>query len=287
MKLKNLLAGCLVLVFSTGFDAFCAGAETYPWLQAGNYGTGESIGERIPAPEGYKRIQAPKGSFGAWLQRLPLRSEGVPVRLYPVSSGQTKTPSHIHHAVVDMDVLKFQQCADAIIRLRAEYLWSLGQADRICFNFTSGDACCWKDWKEGLRPVVRGNKVRWKKSGKKVSTRSEFMKYLDKVMEYAGSASLQKELVRISPSQLTIGDVMIQGGYPGHAVLAIDAAENQRGDRVMLLGQSFMPSQEFHVLRNPADTASPWFKIKNTGSLETPEWTFDLKKDCRRFGTME
>ena len=184
-------------------------------------------------------------------------------------------------------MLKFQECADSIIRLRAEYLWSVGQADRICFNFTSGDPCCWKAWKSGLRPEAKDSNVVWVKSGEAVSTRSEFMIYLEKVMEYAGTASLQRELVHIPPDQLSIGDVIIQAGYPGHAVLVVDMAQNRHGGRVMLLGQGFMPAQEFHLLRNPGDKASPWFKVKHTGSLKTPQWPFHMTKDCRRFNSME
>lgn len=43
-------------------------------------------------------------------------------------------------AVIDIDVEKrdLQQCADAVMRLRAEWLWSIGTKDRIAFNYTGG-----------------------------------------------------------------------------------------------------------------------------------------------------
>ena len=283
MKLKGILVSCIVAAFFMGFVVSHAEAVTYPWLKAGSYDANQSIEKRIPAPEGFTRVQVPEGSFAAWLRGLPLMPEGAPVRVYPVSKGKLKIRSWVHYAVVNMDVLRFQQCADAIMRLRAEYQWSTGKADNICFNFTSGDICCWRKWKEGSRPVVSGNKVVWKNSGSKVSTRNAFMAYLDMVMLYAGSASLSRELINISPAQLKIGDVIIQGGSPGHAIMVLDMAKDDCGDKVMLLGQSFMPSQEFHVLNNPEDNSSPWYKVKTKGILTTPEWRFDLVNDCRRF----
>ncbi len=283
MKLKLVLICSLAGVLTVGLHVLCAAAETYPWLQTGGYDSEESLMARIPAPDGYRRVHILEGSFGAWLRGLPLKPAGAPVKLYPVSSGRTKLPGNVHCEVVNLDVLRFQQCADAIIRLRAEYLWSVGQADRICFNFTSGDACCWKNWKDGLRPVVKDGKVVWKNSGGKISTREEFLRYLDKVMEYAGSASLEKELTTVSSQQWRIGDLILQGGSPGHAVLIVDEAENPAGDRVVLLGQSFMPAQEFHILRNPAKQDSPWFTVKEAGRLKTPEWTFDFANDGKRF----
>ena len=165
MKLKEILVSCMVAAFSMVFVVTHAGAVTYPWLKAASYDPNQSIEKRIPAPDGFKRVQVQEGSFAAWLRGLPLMPAGAPVRLYPVSKGKLKIGSRVHYAVINMDVLRFQQCADAIMRLRGEYLWSVGKADNICFNFTNGAPCCWRKWKEGWRPVVSGNKVAWKKSG--------------------------------------------------------------------------------------------------------------------------
>ena len=41
----------------------------------------------------------------------------------------------------------------------------------------------------------------------------------------------------------------------------------------MLLGQSYMPSQEFHILKS-YESISPWYYIEDD-ILETPEWTFN------------
>ena len=125
-----------------------------------------------------------------------------------------------HFAVVDIDVgdKNLQQCADAVIRLRAEYLYSLGSYERIHFNFTSGDRADFTKWADGYRPIVKGNDVRWSKSGAADTSYASFRNYLDRVFMYAGSYSLSEELHRVQDvNQMRIGDVFIEGGFPGHA----------------------------------------------------------------------
>jgi len=85
-----------------------------------------------------------------------------------------------------------------------------------------------------------------------------------------------------NPAQVRIGDVFIRGGFPGHAVIVVDVAENQQGQRIFLLAQSFMPAQQIHVLRNPTSSLTPWYLAKQHGPLATPEWLFDYR-DLKRF----
>ena len=84
------------------------------------------------------------------------------------------------------------------------------------------------------------------------------------------------------PSKVLPGDVFIQGGFPGHAVLVADVAQNGHGERMFLLVQSYMPAQDIHVLRNLTHSESPWYPALMEGTLKTPEWTF-LYSDLRRF----
>ena len=62
----------------------------------------------------------------------------------------------MHLAVIDMDIGErdLQQCADAVIRLRAEYLYGTGQYDKIHFNFTSGFNAQYIKWMQGSRISV-------------------------------------------------------------------------------------------------------------------------------------
>jgi hypothetical protein len=191
-----------------------------------------------------------------------------------------------HHLVLDIDVgeKNLQQCADAVIRLRAEYLYSLGRYDELAFRFTSGHVASFRKWIQGYRIITERDEPGWVRFAEPDSTYENLRKYLERVFIYAGSFSLAKEMLRIAaPDDMHIGDVFIEGGFPGHAVIVVDMAEAaQTGRRVFLLAQSYMPAQDVHILRNPNDRElSPWFSSGFGDTLVTPEWVFEAG-DLRR-----
>ena len=79
----------------------------------------QTIGD-IPAPWGYQRIDGNDAAYSHYLRSLPLKSRGTKVQLY---TGGTARLQSLCYAVVDMPLLSnAEQCADACMRLRAEYL---------------------------------------------------------------------------------------------------------------------------------------------------------------------
>ncbi len=257
-------------------------ADAYAWVE--RYHPSQSIALRIAPPEGFARVDVEPGTFAHWLRYLPLKPGRPDVRLF---NGEPKANQTAHHAVIDIDVGErdLQQCADAVMRLRAEYLFTHGHADRIAFNYTSGDRAAYTEWAEGMRPSVSGNRVTWSRSAGVDRSYRGFRRYLRNVFIYAGTASLSKELPKLGdPARLRAGDVIVQGGYPGHAVIVVDAAVDARtGRRVYLLAQSYMPAQDMHVLVNPSDPAlSPWYTAEPGRPIVTPEWRFNASH-LRRF----
>lgn len=100
---------------------------------------------------------------------------------------------------------------------------------------------------------------------------------MNAIFNYAGTASLSKELKSVSSiKDMQIGDVFIIGGFPGHAILVVDMCENKTtGEKLFMVQQSYMPAQEIHVLKNYGNSSiSPWYSLNFIGDLETPEWTF-------------
>jgi len=244
----------------------------YPWLQAPD--PAHSLEKRIPPPPGFVRVRA--DGFGAWLRGLPLKPGRPQVLLF---DGRPKANQEAHVAVADLDTGELQQCADCVLRLRAEYLWE--RKEPIAFEFTSGDRAEWARWREGWRPVVRGNRVTWKKGASGAGDRADFQRYLRTVFAYAGTISLARETGGATGA-VEPGDMFVRGGSPGHVVLVLDVAEKD-GKRVFLLGQGYSPAQDFHVLKNPSDARlSPWYPADFGEELRTPEWTF-ARGDRRRF----
>jgi hypothetical protein len=240
------------------------------------------LADRIPPPPGFTRVAVEDGSFAAWLRDLPLKPGRPPVLLF---DGREKGNQRAHFAVVDVSVgdRDLQQCADAVMRLRAEWLFAGGRLDEIGFDFTSGERVDFLRWSQGWRPRVENRRVTWTRGGRAGATHDDLLAYLTKVYIYAGSASLARELEPIPAEELQAGDLFIRGGFPGHAVLVVDLARDDAGRTVFLLTQSYMPAQEIHVLVNPTDDRlSPWYPLDFGARLSTPEWTFG-REESKRF----
>jgi hypothetical protein len=240
------------------------------------YDPKQTLSSRISVPAGFQRVSVQKGSFAEWLRELPLKPQGYSVHLY---NGKLKSNQNAHYAVVDIDPgdKDLQQCADAVIRLRAEYLYSKQDYTHLHFNFTNGFNAEFKKWAEGYRIKVKGNSVSWLKSSTASDSYSVFKEYLLSVFNYAGTSSLSRELKAVANiKDMQIGDVFILGGFPGHAVLVSDMCENKKtGEKLFLIQQSYMPAQEIHILKNITDPSlSPWYSLDFADDLQTPEWTF-------------
>ena len=232
---------------------------------------GKTILERFMPPENFKRVDAADHSFAKFLRTYPLKEYGSPVLLY---DGKRKS-NDVHVSVFDMAILNVDliQCADAVIKLRAEYLYQEKRYSEIQFHITNGMLVPFSKYAEGQRVIVSGNTTSWKDGYKSGYSRSVFEEYLKFIYTYAGTYSLAMESLSKSLSNIQPGDFFIYGGSPGHVVLVLDLAIDQStGKKIMLLGQSYMPSQEFHILKS-YDDISPWYYVEDK-ILETPEWTF-------------
>lgn len=205
----------------------------------------------IPLPEGFTRTNEPRHSFGEWLRAVPLKKDPT-VYLY---NGAAKPNQDAQFAVMDISVgnKDLQQCADAVMRLRAEYLFFLQQYDKISFTDNEGTLYQFD------RPF----------------TRERFNTYLQRVFGMCGTASLSKQLRPVAMMNMQPGDVLIKGGFPGHAVIVMDMAQNAAGEKIYLLAQSYMPAQDIHILKNPSDEVlSPWYRLNGDTDIITPEYYF-------------
>ena len=236
---------------------------------------GMTVKDRFPPPEGFSRIESEPGSFSEFLQALPLKPDGSKVKYF---DGREKA-NDVYLAVVDYPLgsRDLQQCADAVMRLRAEYLYDAGQHDKIHFNFVSGFTAEFSKWSNGYGIAVNGNDVSWTNNNKNNDSYESFQNYLDVVYTYANTHSLEKEMVSKDMADLAIGDVLIIGGFPGHCVIVVDMIiRESTGEKAFMLAQSYMPAQDIHILKGD-HPESPWYTADIQNALVTPEWTF--KKD--------
>jgi len=277
---NRLLTILTVLLLTSTCLSSCAGDQTQDGSSKPEF---KVIGD-IPPPDGFERVVVNDRSFGEYLRELPLKPKGTPVYLY---DGSKKYFQSHHYRVVDMDIgdRDLLQCADAVMRLRAEYLYSMGEYDRIHFNFTSGDTASFRNWIDGHRPRVSGNTVSWSCCEPKDSSYAVLQSYLETVYMYAGTYSLKKELISLSSTDdVRLGDVYIIGGFPGHAMIVADVCVNEdTGERAIMLVQGFTPAQDIHIVAYGRDESiNPWYIVGDGERLETPSWTFKWT-DVRRF----
>ncbi len=227
--------------------------KAYPWLGPENR---EPLAARFDPPPGFRRVKLPPQSFGAWLRGLPLMPADAPVRTY---SGTVLHPASDRRiaGVVDIDVGKadLQQCADAVIRLHAEWKWSRGEQD-ASYRAAAGMPLPFARYAKGERLVPHGQSLSWEPGGKPAADHAAYRKYLDSVFAWANTVSLEKQAHAVDSPRP--GDFFILPGNPGHTVLIVDLAERGK-ERVALLAQSFMPAQNVHVLRSLDGGA--WFSL--------------------------
>lgn len=224
---------------------------------------GKTVLERFDAPVGFERVALKKGSFGEYLRTLKLKPEGAPARMY---DGRIKPNPNIYVSVIDMPISPkdLQSSADAIIRLKSEYLFAHKDYEKIAFH---------------------GNKTRYSFSdyAEGDTSHSKFYEYLDYVMEKVSTPSFCQDLVPVKIKDLQVGDVFVQKSNPnGHAVIVVDLVKNSKGEKLFLLAQSYQPAQEIQIISNPSrDDISPWYEARE-GSMLTPEWRF-MTSDLMRF----
>lgn len=239
---------------STGQEAPEVRALSAPGAHAP---AGTPIRQAFPPPAGFIRV--PPSEFAQYAQSLPVSRHGTPLLAY---DGR---PIHGHtHRVLDVPMVPgdLQQCADAILRVRADWLRQAG--GDVSFYSTSGEPMPWTRYLAGERGVADGNRLSWEK-GHPPATWDE---YLASVFDVAGTASLA-ERETLPASTPKPGDVVVEPGFPGHAVLIVDVA-TRGDDTVVLVIESFMPAQDVHVELGPVDGWWDW-----ADGVALPHWPLE------------
>lgn len=214
---------------------------------------------RFTPTQGYQRINALPGTFAYYLQHLPLKPAGTHTQTYTgaIAATDAYTAAVVNISVGNEDL---QQCADAVMRLRGEYLYQQKRYNDIAFHFVNGFLCDYPHYANGYR--YKNNK--WVLSAAKDYSYNTFMRYMKLVFTYGCTLSLDKEMQKVGPAaDVQVGDVFIKGGSPGHCFIVVDEAENSQHQKIFMLAQSFMPAQNIQVLQN----GSPWFSLAQRAAI--------------------
>jgi hypothetical protein len=218
----------------------------------------ETVAQAFPPPPGATR--APADAFGAWLGELSLHPAGHPVHTY---DGRVVDMAASRVVDIPVGTRDLQQCADTALRLRATWERSVGRSP--AFHYTSGDVSSWAGWAAGARPRISGNDVRFVPGAAAAdASDTAFEAWLMNLFTYAGTRSLPLDTTPVSTPRA--GDIVVQPGSPGHAVIVLDVATS--GERTwVLVGQGYMPAMELHVLAGPD---ASWFPVEGEWLPSTP-----------------
>lgn len=179
-----------------------------------------------------------------------------------------------HTAIINYDVgtKDLQQCADALMRLRAEYLFQQQRYHEIGFHFVNGLFYTWDKYCEGLKVSYTGNDIKLIKTAPSAYSHESLRKYLDIVYNYASTISLAKELKKVN--DFAAGVVVIYPGSPGHCFIIIDEATDTNGEKVFKLAEGYSPAQSIYVLSNLIEPEiSPWYHL-HKGAITTSSCRF-------------
>lgn len=217
----------------------------------------------IPVPQGYTRVAC--DGYGIYLRKLKLTGDR---NIHTYKGDVIKRRST--YAVLDIDVgnKDLQQCADAAIRLWAEYLYGIKAYKRIYFHaLGSGKALRFTAWAQKHRSY----------------SYATFRKYLDNVFTLCNSTSMGREMKTVSPRELKVGDcfVYVNERAYGHVATVVDMAVNAKGEKVFMVAQSWMPAQQIHIVVDEK-TNSPWYKLTDNGIYNISGYVMD-KNNMKRF----
>lgn len=230
----------------------------------------------ISLPHGFSHDNNTDTSYSKWLLDLKLKKSNT-VYLY---NGNIKSNQHAQYGVLDIDIGKKNliQCADAVMKLRADFLFRKNQYDKIKFIATCGNELSFENWLKGTRWKEKGNRLVAYHINKVVTNvQNEYDSFMEFTFSYCGTYSLSKQLRSVNNiDSMKAGDVFVQGGFPGHAITVMAIAKNNAGKKIFLLSQGYMPAQDIHILKNENDPdLSPWYDISELYPLYTPEWQFE------------
>lgn len=227
---------------------------------------GDDLERRFAEPPRCRRVDSASGSYAAFLRTLPLKTHGTPVRDY---NGNVVHWGRDLGAVLDIDLVgaesgaDLQQCADVAVRLFAEYHWRSDTADQLDMPLQNGQRVRWRDWRQGTRGKVVGNRHRFSRAANADDSYATFRGYLAYVMNWLGSAGVKRSAKAIDEADVGAGDLYVQNstGNIGHVSVILDRCDTDSGS-LYLVGEGFMPAQDAHVmLPSPGEGVGAWFTL--------------------------
>ena len=117
----------------------------------------------------------------------------------------------------------------------------------------------WQEWKAGFRPVFRGIVVSMFRSAQPDSSHQSYMSFLNTVYSESHTQQFYHAYLSVERREIQIGDFIIKKGTKGHAIMIVDLAQNEQGQKIALIGNGDTPACQFFLLNYRTD--NPWIPL--------------------------
>ncbi|MBQ8165008.1 MAG: hypothetical protein IJZ94_04255 [Clostridia bacterium] len=245
-----------------------------------------TIATRFSVPEGYIRVDVEAGSFAEYIRNYTLKPKGSIAYYYDDETGsyfENKEASTVGVFELPNQLNRWMQCADSVIMLYAEYLYSQQKYSEISFTFANGFECDWLTYSQGNR--FNSSNSTWELKADPDDSYESFQKYLDLVYQYANTDSLARDMSSSPAMQdISIGDAFVVGVSQlqavaaavapgidikyGHAIFVADVAVNPTtGECIFMLAEGNTPATDITIIENPDTSMGVWFKFNEVGSF--------------------
>lgn len=237
-----------------------------------------TVTTRFNPPTGFKGVEAPANSFGAYLQNFPLRKyDAKPLRYNSDSDSLEEDKSTGVASVLDIDLIhkrNLQIAPNSLILLYSKYLYNSQLYSDISFKLSTTPVfeCDYNTWTTGGRLNVQGNKITWCKEhtancGHKDvelgTNDSTFKWYMQNVMLYTSMASFKSNLYKVQKNDANIGDVIFFADSNVPSII-VDMATDSSGNKIYIAACGGTPACEIHILKNEKNAdMSPWQNLSD------------------------
>jgi hypothetical protein len=170
-------------------------------------------------------MEYPSENYSHWLTRRPLKNS---LEIADHAGRQIPAGSYSIYAVLDLPLLftgDLEQCADYAMRLWAEYHKDTNKLEKLyLFDYN------------GRRQNFQ-------------TSRLSYRSFLRRAFANSNSYSLKKGCSAVNTTALVPGDMVVQNerGGVGHVSVVMNVCRSSAGQKLYLLGFSYMPAQEFHI----------------------------------------
>ena len=205
--------------------------------------------DKLEKPIGFQSVETDK--YGTYFQNFALKldSDGEQViEVYDINNHYRGSYPYL----LDIDLLRFQECADLSMRMHIQSQAKRGKTSSI----------------HSYEDVFR------------FSANQPSKQELINLFQYANSFTIvQHDLKSISIKNIQPGDVLAIGGNPGHVVIIMNVIVNDEDEKKFCLAQSWLPARMPHFLINLDTENDIWFdlkKVKEKGVLRIDGYEFGL-----------